>query len=102
VHEQRRHPRVVIRLPIVCEVPGGDPFVATVSDLSVGGLSIESSSVPPFGTELTIVADFPGDPGLRLAAVVRWARPGGFGVQFGLLGARETHALTGLLTRARA
>jgi hypothetical protein len=78
-----------------------EPFAATVSDLSVGGLSIESSSVPGFGMELTIVADLPGEPGLRLAAVVRWARPGGFGVQFGLLGARETHALTTALHRAR-
>jgi hypothetical protein len=102
VHEKRRHPRVVIHVPIVCQVPGQEPFEAMVSDLSVGGLSIESSVTPPFGAEVTIVADFPGEPGLRLAAVVRWARPGGFGVQFGLLGARETHALTAALHRARS
>ena len=30
-------------------------------------------------------------------AVVRWAMPTGMGVQFGRMGARDTHALTLLL-----
>jgi hypothetical protein len=34
-----------------------------------------------------------------LPGVVRWNRDGGMGVQFGLIGARETHAITEL-TRA--
>jgi hypothetical protein len=34
---------------------------------------------------------------LRLPAVVRWVKPGGFGVQFGLLGAFETHVLSELM-----
>ena len=41
-------------------------------------------------------------PGLKdevaIDAVVRWAKPAGMGVQFGRMGARETHALTLLLT----
>ena len=32
----------------------------------------------------------------RLPGVVRWLKPGGFGVQFGLLGARDTHAISEL------
>jgi len=66
-------------------------------DLSMGGVYIEARETPPFGAEVTIVGDFPGAPGTRLPAVVRWMKPGGFGVQFGLLGARETHLLSGLM-----
>ena len=32
----------------------------------------------------------------QIPGVVRWTRPDGMGVQFGLLGARETHAITEL------
>ncbi|MCA9594716.1 MAG: PilZ domain-containing protein [Myxococcales bacterium] len=66
-------------------------------DISLGGMFIESGEALPFGLELTIVLKLPGLPQeARLPAVVRWAKPDGFGVQFGLLGARETHAITEL------
>ncbi len=67
----------------------------------MGGLFIQAEPAPPFGTELTIVGDFPGAPRLRLPGVVRWARAGGFGVQFGLLGVAETRAIS-LLVRKGA
>ena len=93
---------MTINLPIRCEVPGGALFEGLAADLSIGGLYIEAGETPAFGTEITIVGDFPGAPGTRLPAVVRWMKPGGFGVQFGLLGARETHLLSGLVhQRAR-
>jgi hypothetical protein len=59
---------------------------------------LESATSPAFGTELTIVGTVPGaKKDLRLPAVVRWTKPGGFGVQFGLLGALETHVLSELM-----
>jgi hypothetical protein len=59
---------------------------------------LESATSPAFGTELTIVGTRPGaKKDLRLPAVVRWNKPGGFGVQFGLLGALETHVLSELM-----
>jgi type IV pilus assembly protein PilZ len=36
---------------------------------------------------------------LAIPGVVRWARDGGMGVQFGLLGARETHAIMSLVQK---
>jgi hypothetical protein len=33
--------------------------------------------------------------------VVRWSKPGGFGVQFGLLGAQVTHVIVSMIQRAR-
>lgn len=101
VHEKRRHPRVTTSIPVTCEVAGQQPLSGTVVDLSMGGLFIEADRIPPMGTELTIAGDFPGAPGLRLPSVVRWSKPGGFGVQFGLLGVHVTHLLIGILQRAR-
>jgi len=99
VHEKRRHPRVAISVPISCELAEGKTLSATAADLSMGGVFIEAPSSPPFGTELIIVGDFPGAPGLRLPAVVRWVSRGGFGVQFGLLGVHETRAISALVHR---
>ena len=83
---------------VSCEPKDGAPFRATGKDVSVGGMFLESSQSPPFGTELTIVGTLPGaKKDLRLPAVVRWVKPGGFGVQFGLLGALETHVLSELM-----
>ena len=102
MQEKRRHLRVEVKVPITCEVKGGAPFAGVVVDISVGGLYVEAKVVPAFGTEISVVGDFPGALGLRLPAVVRWAKPGGFGAQFGLLGARDTHTLTAIMHKARA
>jgi hypothetical protein len=59
---------------------------------------LESSEQPPFGSVLTMVGRLPGTKkDVRLPAVVRWAKPNGFGVQFGLLGAVETHIISELM-----
>jgi type IV pilus assembly protein PilZ len=61
-----------------------------------------SAQSPPFGTQLTLDCLLPGARAeYSLPAVVRWTGADGFGVQFGLLGARETHALTELMRRNR-
>lgn len=66
--------------------------------MSLGGMFIEADVVPAFGAKIEIQCMLPGiSHEVKLPAVVRWAKPGGFGVQFGLLGARETHAITGML-----
>jgi type IV pilus assembly protein PilZ len=63
---------------------------------------LECSTLPAFGTQLKIRCRLPGArEDYTLPAVVRWTREGGFGVQFGLLGARETHALTELMRSER-
>jgi hypothetical protein len=67
-------------------------------DISVGGMYLEGESAPKFGTQLRIVVLLPGaKKELRLPATVRWNKPGGFGVQFGLLGAVETHVISELM-----
>lgn len=98
MQDKRSHPRVPIDVVVSCEAAGAAPFQARGKDVSVGGMFLEAGQAPPFGTELTIVGRLPGaKKELRLPAVVRWVKPHGFGVQFGLLGALETHVLSELM-----
>jgi type IV pilus assembly protein PilZ len=64
-------------------------------DISLGGMFIETKAPLPFGANLSVVIRLSGET-LVLPAVSRWARDSGMGVQFGLLGARETHLITEL------
>ena len=102
MQEKRRHSRIAVHLPVVCETKAGAPLAGVIVDISVGGVYIEAEFAPKFGDEVVLVGDFPGAPGTRLPSVVRWVKPGGFGVQFGLLGAKETHMLAAIMHRARA
>jgi type IV pilus assembly protein PilZ len=87
-----------LAVPVTCEVSGGVTFSGISKDISVGGMFIDSSEQPSFGTQLNIVLRLPNTKvDARLPGVVRWLKPDGFGVQFGLLGARETHAISELL-----
>lgn len=98
MQEKRVHPRVTIDIPVTCELKDRPAISGVAKDLSMGGMFIESPETLPFNTQLTITMRIPGmDADSRLPGVVRWAKPGGFGVQFGPLGARETHAMTRLM-----
>lgn len=97
MHDNRSHPRVPIRADVTCEVSGGASISGSAKDISIGGMYIESDAKVSFGTEVTIVLRLPNTKAdARLPAIIRWLKPGGFGVQFGLLGARETHAISEL------
>jgi len=96
VQEKRIHPRVHVELDVIYAVKGGGAEVSGhASDVSMGGMFIQSDHSPAFGTELSIRARIGGTE-VVLPAIVRWTRSGGFGVQFGLLGAKETHLIVGL------
>lgn len=99
MQEKRSHPRVPVEMTASCEVAGRAPIAGVGRDISLGGMFIESNEpAPPFATQIIIVGRIPGtDADARLPAVVRWNKPGGFGVQFGLLGAKETHAIARLM-----
>ncbi len=100
MQDKRSHPRVNVDTPVTVERPGAAPLTGMAEAISIGGMFIEATENQPFGTESSIVGRFPGAKAdLRLPAIVRWTKPTGFGVQFGSLGARETHAISQLLTR---
>ncbi len=98
MHDKRSHPRVPLRAEVTCEVSGGISILGSAKDISVGGMYIESATPVSFGTEVSIVLRLPNTKAdVRLPGTIRWLKPDGFGVQFGLLGARETHAISELL-----
>lgn len=68
---------------------------ALAKDISVGGMFVETATPAAFGADVVVHLTLPGsnDP-VALPGVVRWVRDGGMGVQFGLLGAVETHLIT--------
>lgn len=98
MQDKRSHPRVPLAVQLTCEVNGGATVSGLSKDISVGGMFIESDAQLSFGTQVNIVLRLPNTKAdSRLPGIVRWIKPGGFGVQFGLLGARETHAISELL-----
>ena len=97
IHDKRSHPRVPISAEVTCQVSEGASIIGQARDISIGGMFIESEAQVAFGMEVSIVLRLPSTKSdITLPGIVRWLNPGGFGVQFGLLGARETHALSEL------
>lgn len=100
--DKRKHPRAPCNLFVSCTLPGSDaPVEGTAKDIGPGGMFIECVAMPKFGESIEISVKLPGlDAESRLPAVVRWSTASGFGVQFGFLGARDTHAITQLMKQS--
>jgi hypothetical protein len=98
VSEHRQHTRQSIETEIAFQVGDGPRVEARCRDVSLGGMFIETAAPLPYGSALRVFLRLPGLRGdAPIEAIVRWAKPAGMGVQFGRMGARETHALTRLL-----
>lgn len=99
MQEKRKHPRKVIDLPVgLAALPDGERVEAICHDVSLGGMFLLTDAKLPFGSAVRVYVRLPrteGEAGLE--GTVRWAKPDGLGVQFGLLGARETYGLMELL-----
>jgi type IV pilus assembly protein PilZ len=99
VIELRRYQRAPLDVPVEFAAKGGDErHQGRSKDISVGGMFVFAQSPLPFGAELVVYVVLPGQKApFALNGVVRWSRTGeGMGIQFGLMGARETHAITEL------
>jgi type IV pilus assembly protein PilZ len=104
VADLRRHPRVPFDGSVEFARKGSSERTAgRCKDISLGGMYVQTTHPQAFGIEVVVHVTLPGSSKpFAIPAVVRWARPGqGMGLQFGLIGARETHAITEL-TRAAA
>jgi uncharacterized protein (TIGR02266 family) len=98
VLELRRHNRAALDVSVEFVGKGSSERLAgAAKDISLGGMFIETATPLPFSSELVVHVTLPGQKApFAMPGVVRWTRDGGMGVQFGLLGARETHAITEL------
>jgi hypothetical protein len=95
--DKREHPRKSIETEVSFQAGDGPRQDARCRDLSLGGMFIDTDAPLPYGTPVRLFVRLPGLHEAAIAATVRWSKPGGMGVQFGVMGARETHALTLLL-----
>lgn len=96
--ENRRYKRAPVDIAVeFWERGSAEPRVGRAKDLSQGGMLIETRSPLAFSTEIVVRVPFAQrDTPTDLTGVVRWNQATGMGVQFGLLGARETHAIAEL------
>lgn len=99
MREKRRHQRTTYIVPVQVQLPDGEVVHAQSQDLSVGGVFLQAEMIPALGTAVVLSFELTGCGWCSLPGFVRWIKDGGYGVQFGLLGARETHAM-GKLVRA--
>ena len=99
--ELRQFARTPIDVSVSIQLKdGSEPFVARARDISVAGMFIQTDHRLEFRTELSVTIILPGEEQERtFPSVVRWSNSEGFGVQFGLLGALDTHAITELQVR---
>lgn len=96
--DKRQHPRKIIEADVAFQVGGGPRIDARCRDVSLGGMFIETASPPPYGAAVRVFLRLPGlKDEVVVDTIVRWSKPDGMGVQFGVMGARETHALIELL-----
>ena len=102
--ELRRFSRAPIHQLLLFAPKDDDAFVeGTAMDISLGGMFVGAEFPAAFGVEITIHTRLDGADGeFVLPAIVRWTRPDGMGVQFGLLGARETLAITEIVRKFEA
>lgn len=94
--ELRRYNRAPVEVPVEFVQKGATARSPGRSkDISIGGMFIVTDQPLPFKTELVVHLSLPGHKApFALPGVVRWTGSGGMGIQFGLLGALETHAIT--------
>lgn len=97
--ENRKHPRKQVTSPIAFQIGDGPLVEAESQDISLGGMFIMTEAPPPYGAEVKIYINLPGmKQETVIDAIVRWNKGSGMGVHFGRMGARETHALTILIS----
>ena len=96
--ERRKYKRKEVDLDAAFELEGGERVDGHVKDMSLGGAFVETSQPAPFGSKIKLFVEVDGRA-LSVDAVVRWKSRDGMGVQFGLLGAKDTYQVTEFLAR---
>jgi type IV pilus assembly protein PilZ len=95
VQEKRRHFRKPISCAVEFAVAESPRQKGVCRDLSLGGMHVQTLDPAPFGANVTVYLQLKGtDAPIALPGIVRWVKADEMGIQFGLLGARETYALT--------
>jgi hypothetical protein len=98
--EQRSHERFPIRLEVTVTHAGAE-HGALSRDISLGGMFMEGELKLPFGADIEVRLALPGLKDVAtIPATVRWHGPGGMGVMWRSLRARQVWALNRLFRKA--
>jgi hypothetical protein len=98
--EGRRQQRADVSVSLAFQRDGQTLVRAVATNVSLGGAFIETLTPAAFGARIVVLLPLPGmHYPAAIPSVVRWVSAEGMGVQFGMMGARETHALMQLLGR---
>ncbi len=98
MQENRRHFRKSASFAVEFSVGQGPHEPGVCRDFSLGGMHVQTTKPAPFGASVTVYTKLKGLQAVSaLPGIVRWIKADEMGVQFGLLGARETFALTEML-----
>ncbi len=99
--DNRKHPRKAAHPPVAFQVGDGPREDAHCRDLSLGGAFLETKRKIAYETRVSVFLYLPAlKAETRVESVVRWSAGDGMGVQFGVMGAKETAALIELLASA--
>lgn len=94
--EGRQSERHDIVLPIDITA-AGETFTAQTRNISIGGVFVSSTHAIVFGSRVQLKLKVPTEKvPIEVGGVVRWQDPGGFGIQFDGLRARDVYALNKL------
>ena len=98
MREKRRHERKPTDYLTELTNALGERVSGVCRDLSMGAIHIETLRPAPFASSVAVHIHPDGTGGsLSLPGIVRWTKENRMGVQLGLLGARETHAISEIL-----
>jgi len=101
VEEKRRHFRKRVDYAIEFNVGEGARKPGICRDFSLGGMHVDVSDPAPYGANIKVYLKLKGASAeSALPGIVRWVKAGSMGVQFGLLGARETYAISEMLAES--
>ncbi len=97
MREKRQHQRAELEVPVRVVQQDGASFETRSFDISVGGMFLAGRSEAAIGSEVTLVFELGKLGTVQMPGFVRWTSERGFGIQFGLIGPREVHAIGGLV-----
>jgi PilZ domain len=100
LREKRQHQRAELVTTISVESQDELVWKTQSRDISLGGMFLDGASPVPIGIEVYLRFEMPGLGEVRLPGFVRWNTRDGFGIQFGLIGARITHAIGAMILHA--
>lgn len=97
MRDKRQYQRAVLEVPVRVLAKNGAAWETHSFDISVGGMLLSGQSAVEIGAEVTLTFELPKLGKVNMPGFVRWSSERGVGIQFGLIGPRETHAIGGLV-----